>query len=386
MKKQTEILIGIFIITVILAGGFFTYNKKLVPEKLKAPESPVVLQEKPLPELTISIPSKVEIVAYKPYLLNFSIKNERGHLEAKKVNITLSLDKTPILIKPNNTNIGPGESQDFEAKIDKLEPGDYKLYLKIIGKPKISISKTIPLKSQIVVGLDGYHTYNYYGSGSVWKKKFECGSQYLCTGRDYLFVKNLNDNNIKTIIIESQLSSEILKDINVLLILAPDINSPLLPDEITELKRFLNNNGGLLLIAPQYYTHTDDKNCITNLIKLAKSLNLKIKEFTLWYPEVGLYETQKEWTKEITQYPVTLGVEEILYDGVFTFEVEPPLISLVKLHGHPIYAIQYYSNGKIGIIGSDSVLSYGKKCHQCQKLHLNLIKWLATPEVYEERG
>jgi len=388
MTNQIKILIGIFLI-IILIGAFYIYNKILIPEKpiipeKLTPEKPAISPERVSPKLNVSTPSALEIAAYKSLSFNFSIENEQGYSEAKDVNVTLTLGETPILVTPNNVNIGSGELQNFQAELNKIPPGDFNLYLKIKGQPDISISKTILVKSQIVVGIDGYHTYGYYGPGSIWKEKFECGNHNLCTGRNYAFVKNLNENNIKTTIIESPLSFEILKDINTFIILAPDINRPLSSNEIIELKKFLNNNGGLLLIAPQYYTHNGDKNCITNLIDLIKSLHLEIKEFTLRYPPVGLYTTEEEWTKEITQHPVTSGIEEILYDGVFTFEVEVPLISLVKLHGSTIYAIQYYSKGKIGIIGSDSVLRYGERCHQCQELNLNLIKWLVTPPTSKE--
>ena len=391
MSKQIKILIGVFVAVAILVGAFFLYNKLLISEKPTAPKEttpqkpkePISSTEKISPKLSFSIPQKLEVPAYKTSSFNFSIENEKGYPEAKDVNIALSLEETPISVTPNNISIAPGESQTFKVKLDKLEPGNYNLYLKIQSKPDISINKTIPLKSQIVVGLGYYHS----NLLQIWKREAaKQEKKYYEIIEDYEMVKFLDRNDIKSEITDSPLSSEFLGKINVMIVLSQDL-SPFSFNEKQELKNFLDNGGGLLLVAPDY-----KEIGLANLNDLIEFLHLNVKinrRHEGWYAPgyFGMKEKPEEWTNKITKHPLTSGIEQILYGGYYTLDIKPPMIPLVRLNGgETIYAVQYYAKGKIGVIGSESVLKYGDSCYQCQKLYLNLIKWLAAPEICEEMG
>jgi hypothetical protein len=192
MIKQTKFLISVFVILIALVGGFYIYNKLLVSEK------PVVSEEKPLSSMTISIPSELEVIAYKKSSFNFSIKNERKD-SLKDVNITL--DGVSGEVTPNHIDIASNDLQEFEAKLDGIIPGNYILYLKIQAKPDIDITKTISLKSQVVVGLDGYHDISPGFPRNYWEME---GSD------DWYFVEYLHENNIKTEVIKSSFSPELL--------------------------------------------------------------------------------------------------------------------------------------------------------------------------------
>ena len=378
MTNQIKILIGIFVI-IIIVGGFFIYNrlfiipeKPLLPEK-PTPETPTIPSEKISPKLSVSIPQKLEIVAYRPFSFEFSIENEQGYPEAKDVNVTLALGETSILVTPNNVNIGPGESQNFKAELNKITPGNFTLYLEIKGKPDISISKIIPLKSQIVVGLDEYHV----GRIPCWEKGTTVFRAVPLGTTNFL--EYLGKENIKTEIFNSRLTTETLKNINVLIIAYP--TQPISISEKEAIKKFLNQGGGLLLAASHLQKETEEIRTFA-INDLAVSLNLPLKFSTRF---CTFDDFSNVWVQEIIGHPVTSGINAVLRQ-CGTLDTDLPLISLVKQDGKGIYAIQYYSNGKIGAIASGEVFTNQvfDTCHQCQELNLNLIKWLATPPTPEE--
>ena len=378
MTNQTKILIGILVVLVILVGGLFVYNKLLIPEKpivpeRPTPEKPAIPSERVSPKLSVSIPSRLEMTAYKSFSFNFSFGNERGYPEAKDVNITLTLGETSILVTPNNVNIASGESQNFKAEFNKIPPGDFNLYLKIEGKPDISISKIIPLKSQIVVGLDEYHV----GRIPCWEKGTTVFRAVPLGTTNFL--EYLGKENIKTEIFNSRLTTETLKNINVLIIAYP--TQPISISEKEAIKKFLNQGGGLLLAASHLQKETEEIRTFA-INDLAVSLNLPLKFSTRF---CTFDDFSNVWVQEIIGHPVTSGINAVLRQ-CGTLDTDLPLISLVKQDGKGIYAIQYYSNGKIGAIASGEVFTNQvfDTCHQCQELNLNLIKWLATPPTPEE--
>jgi len=372
MPKQTKILIIVLVGVVVLISGFYIYNKLLIPkktsisEKLRTREQPIIPEETG-PKLIVSAPVAIETVAYKPSLFNVLIENEKGYQEAKDVNITLRGIIGTVSL--SYVNISQGESKNFEVKLDGLEPGDYTLYLDINGKPDINISKTILIKSQIVVGLDGYHLFS-----DIWK-----GEKGEYSEAD--FVKYLNENNIKTTIIDSKFSSEILEKLNVLIVETPE--QPFSSIEKQELRNFLNKKGGLLLVGAHSVFGSEEK-FVAFLNDLADSFHLEVKfARSSQYIPAG-------WTKEITKHPVTSGVEEVWCRSGYPLEIDIPMIPLVKREGGTIYAVQQYAKGKIGIIRDADALrispltSYEPECPQCNQLNLNLIKWLATPPTAKE--
>lgn len=373
MTNSIKILSGIFVIIAILIGGFFIYNQLLAPKKPVVPvvpEKPEVLEEKLFPKLIISTPSELEVIAYKASSFNFSIENEKEYPEAKNVNVTLILKEIPILVTPNNINIAGGESQNFEAKLRGLEPGDYELFLKIDGKPEVSIIKTISLKSQITVGLDELHAAQSPTIPSYLWKTYD-GKMHFPPHGEY-FMNHLKEKNIKINIIESPLTSEILKNINVLIIAKPA--RPISPDEVQAIKNFLNQGGGVLL-AGSHATYMDTSPLLNDV---AERLHLLLK-FSYYY--LSPYT----WTKEITDHQITSGIKEIFYQGC-VLEVEAPWITLVKQDGRTVYAVQFYAKGKIGAIGSGEMFEtrHLEICRSCLELNFNLIKWLATPPTPQE--
>jgi len=380
MTNQIKILIGIFVI-IIIVGGFFIYNrlfiipeKPLLPEK-PTPETPTIPSEKISPKLSVSIPQKLEIVAYRPFSFEFSIENEQGYPEAKDVNVTLALGETSILVTPNNVNIGPGESQNFKAELNKITPGNFTLYLEIKGKPDISISKSIPLNSQIVIGLDQYHA-----RPSTWRINQrdcpECRTFWsIQTGK---FMEDLSKENIKVIIIESPLDDKVMEKINVLVI-GGYLNKVVTPTEIKELKNFLNQQGGLFLVGSGSGSVLTERLLFNDLIE-SLHLLVKINEDDC---NIGGRYTKEIIKHDITAEAAVLG--GILYFGC-SLKTEIPLIPLVTYENRTFYAIQYYAKGKIGVMGSFEMLTDARldKCPFCRKINLNLIKWLATPPTPEE--
>jgi len=367
MIKQTKALLVTLIAIAVLSGGFLAYNKLIVSQKSLVPEKPETTEEPtvPAPKLTISAPSEIEVTAYKAYSFNFSIKNEEKCQEAKDVNVTLR----GIIgeISPSNITIPPGKLIEFKVKLDGLKPGNYTLYLETSGKPDVSIAKTISVKSQIVVGLDGYH-FIFFGirNKDAWKAE-----KYYDEAK---FVKYLNKNGIKTKTIESPFSPQVLKNINLLII--EDPLQPFLLNEKQELKNFLNDGNSLLIIGPSMLTTYHDD--FTFLNDLLQSFHVRVK-----FSRSNQY-IKKGWTNEIAEHPATLGVEKIWCDGGYALEIKEPVVPLVKREGGTIYAVQYYAKGKIGIIGSGF---YGLSISsELGRLNLNLIKWLVTPEVYKEMG
>ena len=380
MTNQTKILIGILVVLVILVGGLFVYNKLLIPEKpivpeRPTPEKPAIPSERVSPKLSVSIPSRLEMTAYKSFSFNFSIGNERGYPEAKDVNITLTLGETSILVTPNNVNIASGESQNFKAEFNKIPPGDFNLYLKIEGKPDISISKSIPLNSQIVIGLDQYHA-----RPSTWRINQrdcpECRTFWsIQTGK---FMEDLSKENIKVIIIESPLDDKVMEKINVLVI-GGYLNKVVTPTEIKELKNFLNQQGGLFLVGSGSGSVLTERLLFNDLIE-SLHLLVKINEDDC---NIGGRYTKEIIKHDITAEAAVLG--GILYFGC-SLKTEIPLIPLVTYENRTFYAIQYYAKGKIGVMGSFEMLTDARldKCPFCRKIILNLIKWLATPPTPEE--
>jgi hypothetical protein len=398
--NQKEILILIFVILIISIGGFLIYNEMLISEK------PPVSEEETLSDLTISAPSELEVVAYKKSSFNFSIKNERKD-SLKDVNITL--DGVSGEVTPNNIEITPNDLQTFEVKVDKVTPGDYTLFLKIQAKPDVDITKTISLKSQVVVGLDGYHNYNYDGIGNCWRKEFEtekslgplinetpshpfvqyiskeCRNHY-CAGRYYPFAENLEQVGIKTEIIESPFSSDMFDKINVLVLLPPYIGREFSFTEKDELEKFLNKGGGLLLVEPGYFNCSAVNPNFKDLIeKLHLNVSLGIHRKCARGEEYPTIKEIEEFSKWSLEHQITAPGEAFPYSGFFVLRVKPPMTSLIELNkGETIYAIQRYAKGKIGIISSTMQLEL--RYAITGMLHYNLINWLAEPEVYEEMG
>jgi len=372
MIKQTKFLISVFVILIALAGGFYIYNKLLVSEK------PVVSEEKPLSSMTISIPSELEVIAYKKSSFNFSIKNEREDLK----NVSIVLEGVLGEITPNNISVAPNVSQTFEVNLDELEPGNYNLYIKIQEEPNIDITKTISLKSQIVVGLDGYHDISPGFPKNYWEWE---------ESDDWYFVEFLHKNNIKTKVIKSSFSPEVLEGINVVIIKSP--KQSFLSRERETLKSFLDQGGGLLLVCsvamPQVRPFTEDLFVWLNLqVKLGKDLAYSQRFGDITFVQ----ETDKGWTEEITEHSITSGIREIWHHRSYVLDIEKPMISLVKKDGKTIYAIQHYSRGKIGIIAApDDLITVNPdrftiSSSNRNQLNLNLIHWLAKPEDYEEMG
>jgi len=404
MMNQKEILILIFVILIISIGGFLIYNEMLISEK------PPVSKEETLSDLTISTPSELEVVAYKKSSFNFSIKNERKD-SLKDVNITL--DVVSGEVTPNHIDIASNDLQEFEVKLDGIIPGNYILYLKIQEEPNIDITKTISLKSQVVVGLDGYHNHNENPKsaiGNCWREKFETKICYerlieenpdypfvayisndcegnFCRGRYFPFAKNLENFGMKTEIIESPFSSDMFDKINVLVLLPPYIGRQLSFTEKDELEKFLNKGGGLLLVEPGYF------NCLPavnpNFKDLIETLHLNVRlrihRNCVRGKERPTVREIEEFSKWSLEHQITASGEAFPYSGFFVLGVKPPMTSLIELNkGETIYAIQYYAKGKIGIISSTMQLEL--RYASTGMLHYNLINWLAEPEVYEEMG
>lgn len=374
MAKQTKALISVLAIAIILTGGYFIYNKLLalklsVPPEKTVPEKQIVSSGKIFPKLTISILPKFETVAYKSSSFSVSVKNEKGHPEVK--NLNFALRGIAGEVSPTNVSINPGESTEFKVKLDKLEPGDYNLSLKITGEPEIDITRTVSIESRMVVGLDAYHTGGDLYNSDIWSGNYyEAG-----------FAKYLRENGIKTKIIKSQLTPELLNSINTFIVVIPE--QPFSSSEKKALKKFLDKKGGLLLIGFGGGTY---ESFLTFLNDIADSLHLRIR-FTRsqGYVKGG-------WTTEITKNPITSGIEKIWWEGGYPLEVRPPMTPLVKKEGGIIYAIQHYSHGKIAIMLDTSLLRvtchplYAPGCLQQNQLNLNLVKWLSTPEIFEEMG
>jgi len=403
MIQQKKLSIFLLITLILLISGFLVFNKLSVPkEKLAS-------KEEKLLDLNISTPSELEVMAYRESSFNFSIKNEKEDLK----NVSIILEGVSGEITPNNINIASNDSQTFEVKLDEIMPGDYILSLKIQARPDIDITKTISLKSQIVVGLDGYHNYNENPKsaiGNCWREKFETKICYeglieenpnypfvtyisndcegnFCRGRYYPFAKNLEQVGIKTKIIESPFSSDMLDKINVLVLLPPYIGRQFSFTEKEELEKFLNKGGGLLLVEPGYFNCSPAVN--PNFKDLIETLHfntrLSIHKNCVRGKERPTVREIEEFSKWRLEHPVTVSGETFPYSGFFVLEVKPPVISLIELNkGETIYAVQHYAQGKIGIISSTMQLEL--RYAIIGMLHYNLINWLAEPEIYEEMG
>lgn len=374
-----KILIGIFVIlVVVLVSGFFIYDRFLILEKTPTSEEPsaseetVSPEEKLPPKLIVSAPSELEVVAYKSYIFNFSIKNEEEYAAAENINI--SLGGITGTINQNNVLIEGGKSKSFEVRLDGLLPGEYLLSVNIKGEPAINITKDIFVKSQIVVGLEQYHTYN-----QIWKEALS-NDGLLPEGISkpyWAFIDYLNRQGVKTKIIKSRLTPEVLEGINVLVIAIPF--QPFLSDEKDTLKRYFLDQGGGLLLAGDFNNYMKVN---TRLNELTECLHSGIK-FNSDYVE--------KWTTQITNHPVTTGIETIFYTQGCSLEVTAPAaLALIKVDGKDVLVVQHYSYGKIASIGSDGIFSMTENiCRQCLELDFNLIKWLAVPltkEELKERG
>lgn len=241
-----------------------------------------------------------------------------------------------------------------------------------------NIGTTIPLKSQIVVGLDEYHV----GRTPCWDKGTTVfRGMPLGTNE---FLNYLKKENIKTEIINSKITPEILENINILIIAYPV--EPFSESEKETLRDFLSKGGGVLLAASHYGGTEESRVFVVN--DIAESLNLNIK-----FHNYSCNTVPNNWTKEIIEYElITSGINAVLTQcgyidvGISTI---PLVKQIVKQEKKVIYAIQYYSKGKmgkIGIVASGEVFTNQifDACSQCQELNLNLIKWLATPLTPQE--
>lgn len=356
MKKF--IFLGLALI--LIAGGFLFYQFSIRT-----------------PDLNVTFPSQLEISAYKKYSFDFVIENPKWQSKAKDVAITSGSETIPVQVGPNNITISSGSSQTFKIELKNIPPGNYDLNLKIEGKPNIKISKTIPLKSQSIVGLDTYHVL-----GSIfWKEKvtpvgFEGKTVTVPPTMD-LFIKYISEAGFVTKTLESQFTAETLKDLNILIIAKPE--QPILDNEKEVLKNFISQGGSILLAGDGSFMGRTASSTET-LNDLAKFLNLNLKFNNDYLEPTG-------WSKDIASHEITSGVEEINYKGC-SLDISSPLISLAKYQNKDVYAVQNYEDGKLGAIGSWYVLGADKNwtegCRQCQKLNLNLMKWLATPINMEQ--
>lgn len=364
-KRRIEILIGILLISAGIIGGFLIYDglsvltKQVIPYKSISEKATsfveTIFSQSPL---NVSIPKTLEAAAYKPSSFTFSIKNENKDLPAG--NVMVNLEGVKNTITPNNIIIEKGGTQTFEAKLDGAPPGEYLLSLKIRGEPKIDITKNILLKSQIAVGLDEYHTY----SGRIsWKE-----------GPQREFVRQLRENGVRPVIIESKFTPEILEKINVLVITMP--SQPFLSDEKFSIKENLLNKGGGLLLAGD---SNDYMGVNGQLNDLAGYLHLDARFNS---------DSIEEWTKEIIAHPITYGIETIFYGGS-SLNVKEAMTTVIKVRGKDVFAVQYYGSGKIAVSGGGSIFnicydSKSKICEKYRQFNSNLIKWLATPPTQEE--
>jgi hypothetical protein len=342
MSKKIKLSIGVLAIIFLISGILgWQYFIKI---KVK------------IPKIEILTPPQLEIVAYKDFSFSFSIENKKDSPKVENLNITIKGINGEI--NPNNIDLAPGKLQKFEVRVNKLGPGDYTVYLEINGKPNVNITKTIFIKSQIVVAFDQYHI----------SEKFWTAPATYPDQSGLKFLSYLKENNIRTKIIESEFTEEILQDINVLIIAKPD--QPLLDREKEALKKFLDQGGGLLLTGLSDY-YMDSNEILNDLTKFLE-INLRFNHDYL-FPD--------KWTKEISEHQITSEIESIIYRGC-SLSVKEPVITLVKQDGKAVYAIQQYSKGKVGAIGGYFMLrdDHLNICHQCQKLNLNLIQWLSTPE------
>jgi plastocyanin len=362
-------------------------------------------------ELIVSMPQELEIMAYRESSFDFSIKNEK---ENDLDNLNITLEGAPGKINPNNINIKSNESKNFKLTFDSLKPGEYDVFLKIQADPDTYVNKSVSLKSKIVVGLDGYHVYNYpYGTfGNCWKGNFESerlaesfveneptglfsinisnncrGSS--CVGRYSYFSKSLEASGMKTKIIESPFFSKMYNDFNIFVILPHVFSKNRFSfTEKNELKKFLDKGGSLLIIEPGYYypCHmTNNHKYLFDFLNI--DLELMIHRPCIEYSKEKPSDIDSilEYASLKLEHPITVSVERFPYAGFFTIKSETPLNSLLELEGRKtIYAIQNYSNGKIGIISSTMQLEM--RNHDIYSLHESLIRWLVLPEECEEMG
>jgi hypothetical protein len=367
MFKHSKILIFFFIIIVFNLLVFLFLNNSSNNQ-----ENNYSFEEK---ELIVSMPQELEIMAYRESSFDFSIKNEK---ENDLDNLNITLEGAPGKINPNNINIKSNESKNFKLTFDSLKPGEYDVFLKIQADPDTYVNKSVSLKSKIVVGLDGYHDRSPGFPRNYWERE---------NSDEWYFVEFLHENDIETKVINSSFSPEVLKKVNIIIIKSP--KKIFLSDERETIKNFLNEGNGLLLVSsiamPQVRSFTED---------LFDWLGLRV-ELAKFESDsyVRYFESNFGWTNEIKKHSITEGINEIWHNRSYILDTQEPVFSLVEKKSFTIYAIQNYSQGKIGIIVSPHDL-VGIKRDQItnlsssnrNQLNLNLIKWLARPEIYEEMG